>query len=78
MKRLIILSALIACPSLPHAVSAQSLKVQSSRPGAILPDGGSVVSFHGEGIDDTTAFVGGEKEEEEEDQSQKELGSCQG
>jgi hypothetical protein len=31
-----------------------------------------------EGIDDTTAFVGGEKEEEEEDQSQKELGSCQG
>jgi hypothetical protein len=31
-----------------------------------------------EGNDDTTAFVGGEKEDEEEDKSQKELGSCKG
>ena len=30
------------------------------------------------GGDDTTAFVGGEKEDEEEDKSQKELGSCKG
>jgi filamentous hemagglutinin family protein len=31
-----------------------------------------------EGGDDSTAFVGGEKEDEEEDKSQKELNSCKG
>jgi indolepyruvate ferredoxin oxidoreductase len=31
-----------------------------------------------EGGNETTAFVGGEKQEEEEDKSQKELGSCKG